>query len=68
VRARSGLRSTDPTAGGAPPGRYSAAVAGKAAKRAALVAVWSAKVWSTTKPRSATRMAGRSTLPRGMVP
>ena len=62
------MRSTDPTAGGAPPGRNSAAVAGKAAKRAALLAVWSWKVWSTTKPRSATRMAGSSSLPSGRVP
>ena len=38
------------------------------ANRAALSAVWSWKVWSTTKPRRATAAAGASELASERVP
>ena len=51
--ARSGFVNVEPTAGGFPPGRNSRAVSGNFENRAALSAVWSEKVWSTTNPRRA---------------
>ncbi len=64
----SGLRNTEPTAGTAPPGRKTLAVAGNFANRSAFEAVWSWNVWSTTKPRRAMFSAGASRSPRGRVP
>ena len=57
-----------PTTGGRPCGRYNAAVELKWPKRAALSWVCLAKVSSTTKPWSATRIAGCSTCAKLRVP
>jgi len=62
------LRKVEPTGGGDPPGRNSSRVGTIAWKRSALAAVWSWKVWSTSKPSSAARIAGRSSSASGRVP
>src|ERR687885_137686 len=59
VAARSGLRSTEPTAGRLPPGRKSWLVELNWAKRAWFCRVSSRIVASTVKPRRATLIAGR---------
>ena len=66
--ARSRLRKTDPTAGGAPRRRNRSAEDRKAENRAAFAAVWSTNVWSTTNPRRATSVAPRSAVRRSMEP
>jgi hypothetical protein len=68
VLARSGLRNTEPTAGGLPPGRNSLRVVQNSAKRSALSAVCSLNVSSTTKPRRARRSAGASASASERVP
>jgi hypothetical protein len=62
------LRKVEPTAGGAPPGRYSALdeLICENAARFSLICCWN--VWSTTKPRSATLIAGRSASRMEIVP
>jgi hypothetical protein len=62
------LRKVEPTAGGAPSGRYSALVELNWENAARLSLIWLANVWSTTKPRSAISMAGRSASRREIVP
>jgi hypothetical protein len=57
-----------PTAGACPPGRYSALVEVNFANRAAFAVTWSWNVWSTTKPRSATLIAGWSSRATGLEP
>ena len=64
----SGFVNVDPTTGGSLPGRNTAAVAGNLRNRSALAAVWSRKVWSTTKPFSASFSAGFSSSPSRHVP
>src|SRR6478735_8037988 len=64
----SGLVNVEPTAGGCPPGRNTRAVAGNLEKRSAFWAVWSWKVWSTTKPLAARRSAGLSAWLNDGVP
>ena len=64
----SGLVKTVPTAGAAPLRRKTRAVSGNIVKRVALAAVWSAKVWSTTKPCAASRSAGFSAALSDSVP
>ncbi len=51
-----------------PPGRNSLLVSGNWENRSLLSAVCSLKVVSTTKPRSASFVAGRSALPRLVEP
>ena len=64
MSARSRLRKTDPTAGGAPRRRNRSDEDRKAANRATFAVVWSTNVWSTTNPRRATSVAPRSAVPQ----
>ena len=68
MSARSGLRNVDPTGGGLPPGRNSFRVEVNCENRDSLAAVWSWKVWSTTKPSRASRAAGWIDVGRVRVP
>ena len=62
------MRKVEPTAGGAPPGRYSALVELNCENAARFSLIWLMNVWSTTKPRSATWIAGRNASRRESVP
>ena len=66
--AMSGFVNLDPTAGAAPSRRNTRAVSGNVLNRGAFAAVWSAKVWSTTKPLAASRSAGLSAVLSDSVP
>lgn len=68
ARARSGLRSVDPTAGGSPPGRNTRAVSGNRRNRSAFAAVCAWYAASTTNPRRARCSAGASSAPRLRLP
>ncbi len=69
VRARSGLRKRVPTSRGVPSGsRKSSAEDGTSSNHGTLDWVWSKNVWSTSKPRMATPIAGHIASRSEIVP